>query len=170
MTCLRSRRTLNAGRDAHLPEGCASCVLQLNYRNDLGAATSGITAATAGNKYAAANMWRRSSFTPSDVDTAQVYDGFTIITMQWLESLGFCAPGEGGPYVAEGNTRLGGKLPTNTNGGMLNMGRVHGISHVIEGVLQLRGACGPRQTPNARVAVVANGGGPNAGCMILHRP
>ena len=125
---------------------------------------------TAGNKYAAANMWRRSSFTPSDVDTAQLYDGFTIITMQWLESLGFCAPGEGGPYVAAGNTRLGGKLPTNTNGGMLNMGRVHGISHIIEGVLQLRGACGPRQTPNARVAVVANGGGPNAGCMILHRP
>ena len=120
-------------------------------------------------EHAAKFMWRRSDFKPEDVDTAQLYDGFTIITMQWLEALGFCKKGEGGPFVAAGNTKLGGKLPTNTNGGMLNMGRVHGISHVIEAVQQLRGNCGPRQTPNAKVAVAANGGGPMAGCMLFYR-
>ena len=124
---------------------------------------------TSGSRYAAAELWSRSDFGPADVDTAQLYDGFTILTLQWLEALGFCAAGEGGPFVAEGHTRLGGRLPTNTNGGMLNLGRVHGISHVIEAVLQLRGCCGPRQTPGARVAVAANGGGPNAGCVVLSR-
>jgi acetyl-CoA acetyltransferase len=124
---------------------------------------------TSGSRYAAAELWRRSDFGPADVDTAQLYDGFTILTLQWLEALGFCAAGEGGPFVAEGHTRLGGRLPTNTNGGMLNLGRVHGISHVIEAVLQLRDVCGPRQTPGARVAVAANGGGPNAGCVVLYR-
>ncbi|MEE9284984.1 MAG: thiolase family protein [Dehalococcoidia bacterium] len=124
---------------------------------------------TMGTHHAAPNMWRRSQFKPDDVDTAQVYDGFTIITLQWLEALGFCKPGEAGPFVAEGNTRLGGKLPTNTNGGMLNIGRVHGISHVIEAVEQLRGNLGPRQVANARVAVAANGGGPMAGCMTFYR-
>ncbi len=124
---------------------------------------------TSGNFYAARQLWGRSQFKPEDVQTAQVYDGFTILTIQWLESLGLCQRGEGGPFVAAGNTRLGGRLPTNTNGGMLNIGRVHGISHVIEAVEQLRGTCGPRQTPNAKVAVAANGGGPMAGCMLFYR-
>lgn len=124
---------------------------------------------TSGSRDAAAELWRRSDLGPDDVDTAQLYDGFTILTLQWIEALGFCAPGEGGPFVAEGHTRLGGRLPTNTNGGMLNLGRVHGISHVIEAVLQLRGECGPRQTPGARVAVAANGGGPSGGCVVLLR-
>lgn len=119
--------------------------------------------------WAANAMWGRSQFEPKDVDTAQLYDGFTIITMQWLEALGFCGRGEAGPFVSEGHTRLGGTLPTNTNGGMLNIGRVHGISHVIEAVEQLRGTCGPRQTPNAKVAVAANAGGPMAGCLIMCR-
>ncbi len=124
---------------------------------------------TSGNFYAGQQLWKRASFKPADVDTAQVYDGFTILTMQWLESLRLCPKGEAGPFIAAGNTRLGGKLPTNTNGGMLNIGRVHGISHVIEAVEQLRGTCGPRQTPKAEVAVAANGGGPMAGCMLFYR-
>lgn len=124
---------------------------------------------TNGSIVAAKHLWKRSQFKPSDVDTAQLYDGFTMLTINWLEALGLCPMGEGGPFIADGNTKLGGKLPTNTNGGMLNIGRVHGISHVIEAVEQLRGACGPRQTPSARVAVATNGGGPMAGAAVLYR-
>ncbi|MBI3743921.1 MAG: thiolase family protein [Chloroflexi bacterium] len=122
---------------------------------------------TMGTHIAAKNMWRRSQFKPSDVHTANLYDGFTIITFNWLEALGFVKPGEAGPFVAAGQTRLGGKLPLNTNGGMLNIGRVHGISHVIEGVEQLRGESGQRQVKNAKIAVAANGGGPMAGCLVM---
>ena len=46
---------------------------------------------------------------PADVDTAQLYDGFSVITFQWLEALGLVRPGQAGPFIAAGNTRLGGR-------------------------------------------------------------
>ena len=52
-------------------------------------------------------LWSRTDLTPADVDCAQLYDGFTIITLQWLEALGLCPMGESGPFIAEGHTRLG---------------------------------------------------------------
>ena len=76
------------------------------------------------------------------MDFAQLYDGFTIITFQWLEALGFCKLGEAGPFVEAGNTRLGGRVPTNTDGGACNVGRRHGANFCIESVRQLRGECG----------------------------
>ena len=54
-------------------------------------------------------------------------------------------------FVAEGNTSLGGRLPINCDGGMVNVGRIHGVNHMVEVMQQLRGASGPRQTPNAEV-------------------
>jgi acetyl-CoA acetyltransferase len=117
---------------------------------------------------AARHLWSRTDLKPADVDVAQLYDGFSILTLVWLESLGFCAHGEGGAFIEGGHRiALGGELPINTGGGQLSGGRLHGFGHVHEAVLQLRGAATDRQVDNARVALVANGGGPVAGVLLL---
>ncbi len=120
---------------------------------------------------AAAEMWSRTDLRPADVDIAQLYDGFTFLTFAWLEALGLCEEGGAGPFV-EGAARiaLDGELPLNTYGGQLSAGRMHGYWVLHEACLQLRGEAGERQVARQpEVAVVANGGGPIAGCMLLHR-
>jgi acetyl-CoA acetyltransferase len=119
---------------------------------------------------AADEMWSRTDLKPADVDIAELYDGFTFLTFAWLEALGFCADGEAGPFV-EGADRiaLDGQLPLNTYGGQLSAGRMHGNWVLHEACLQLRGEAGPRQVRKRDVAVVSNGGGPIAGCMVLTR-
>ena len=117
---------------------------------------------------AAAELWGRTDLRPADVDLAQLYDGFTFLTLSWLEALGFCGEGEAGPFV-EGAARIArqGQLPLNTYGGQLSAGRMHGYWVLHEACLQLRGQAGARQVPRHEVAVVSNGGGPIAGCMLL---
>ncbi len=119
---------------------------------------------------AAAEMWCRTDLGPADVDIAELYDGFTFLTLAWLEALGFCGDGEAGPFV-EGAARiaLDGELPLNTYGGQLSAGRMHGNWVLHEACLQLRGEAGERQVGKHDVAVVSNGGGPIAGCMVLTR-
>ncbi len=112
-------------------------------------------------------LWSRTDLTPADVDTAHLYDGFSIITLQWLEGLGLCPPGQAADFVMEGNTRLGGKVPTNTDGGAINVGRRHGANFCIEAVHQLRGHCGDRQVDGAEVSVWANAVGMFGGAMLL---
>ena len=118
---------------------------------------------------AAAHMWSRTELKPADVDTAQLYDGFSFLTLAWLEALGFCGRGESGPFVEDDRIALGGELPLNTWGGQLSGGRLHGFGFVAEAVRQLRGECGERQVPRCEVAAVGVGGGPVAGCMLLTR-
>ncbi|MCU1346921.1 MAG: putative lipid transfer protein [Acidimicrobiia bacterium] len=117
--------------------------------------------------HCAKNLWARTDLTPADVDCAQLYDGFSIITFQWLEALGLCEPGQAGPFIAAGGTRLGGAMPTNTDGGACNVGRRHGANFCIEATRQLRGECGDRQVTDAEVAVWANAVGPFSGAMLL---
>jgi acetyl-CoA acetyltransferase len=120
---------------------------------------------------AAEEMWRRSDLRPADVDVAGLYDGFSILTLLWLEALGFCGPGEGGSFVEGGRAiALGGQLPLNTNGGQLSGGRLHGLGFVHEVCLQLRGQAGDRQVDGARVGAVAVGALPSVGCMLLRGP
>ena len=117
--------------------------------------------------HAAETLWSRTDLKPSDVDTAQLYDGFTIITMQWLEALGFCKTGEAGPFIESGAVRLGGSLPLNTDGGACNVGRRHGANFCIETVRQLRGECDVRQVPDAKVGVWANAVGFFSGAVLM---
>jgi acetyl-CoA acetyltransferase len=120
---------------------------------------------------AAAEMWSRTDLRPADIDVAQLYDGFTFLTVAWLEALGIVGDGEAGPFF-EGGTRiaLDGELPLNTYGGQLSAGRMHGYWYLHEACVQLRGEGGERQIPRPpEVAVVAVGGGPIAGCMLLTR-
>jgi len=118
-----------------------------------------------------ADLWKRTDYKPSDVDTAQLYDGFSFQAIAWLEALGFCEVGEGGRYV-EGGKRiaLDGELPLNTFGGQIGAGRLHGFGFAHEAVVQLRGKGGARQIAgDPRVAVSTSGGGPLATALLLAR-
>jgi acetyl-CoA acetyltransferase len=119
----------------------------------------------------AAAMWERTDLRPADVDVAELYDGFTIECVWWLEAMGFCGPGEAGAFV-EGGKRIGitGELPLNTWGGQLSGGRLHAaFGHVAEAVRQLRGEAGARQVAGAQVAAVTSVGGYEAGAALLTR-
>lgn len=99
---------------------------------------------------------------PKDIDVAQLYDCFTIVPIIELEELGFCEPGEGGTFFAEGRAGIGGELPVNTHGGMLShahAGAAGGLFGIVEAVRQLRGGLGERQVERAEVALVHNEGG-----------
>jgi acetyl-CoA acetyltransferase len=124
---------------------------------------------TMASRDAATMMWDRTDLTPADVDLAELYDGFSFITLAWLEALGFCGHGEGGAFL-EGGARIArdGELPLNTQGGQLSAGRLHGYGFLHEACLQLWGEAGARQVAGEpEVAVAAAGGGPLASCLLL---
>lgn len=117
------------------------------------------------------DLWARTDYKPSDVDTVQLYDGFSFQALAWLEALGFCELGEGGRFI-EGGKRIAidGELPLNTFGGQIGAGRLHGFGFAHEAVVQLRGKGGARQIPGEpRVAVSTSGGGPLATALLLTR-
>jgi acetyl-CoA acetyltransferase len=107
----------------------------------------------------------------ADIDVCELYDAFTIVPILALEALGFCQPGEGGPFVSGQRTAPGGDFPMNTNGGGLSYTHtgMYGMFAIIEAVRQLRGECGPRQVPNAKVALCHGTGGTwsSAATLIL---
>lgn len=117
------------------------------------------------------DLWKRTDYTPADVDTVQLYDGFSFLTLTWLEALGFCEIGEGGRFI-EGGQRiaLDGELPLNTFGGQIGAGRLHGFGFAHESVVQLRGLGGERQIKgDPKVAIATSGGGPLATALLLAR-
>ena len=120
---------------------------------------------------AAQQLWSRTDLKPSDVQMAQLYDGFSWLTMSWLEALGLCGVGESGPFV-EGGERIArdGELPLNTHGGQLSAGRLHGYGFLHEGATQMWGQGGDRQiaTP-PEIGVIGAGGGNTCGCLLLVR-
>ncbi|HEY1857120.1 thiolase [Acidocella sp.] len=98
---------------------------------------------------------------PSDVDVALLYDAFTITPILFLEDLGFCAKGEGGPFVQDGGIAPGGRLAVNTNGGGLSYCHpgMYGLLAMIECIRQLRGECGARQVTKHDIALAHGNGG-----------
>jgi acetyl-CoA acetyltransferase/uncharacterized OB-fold protein len=115
-----------------------------------------------------AHLWTRTSLTPNDVDVAELYDGFTLNCLSWIEALGFCGIGEAKDFLDGGkNIARDGVLPLNTHGGQLSHGRTHGMGLIHEAVTQLRGEAGQRQVANARVAVASSGGLTPSGVLLL---
>ncbi len=118
------------------------------------------------------NLWRQSGYTAADIDVANIYDGFTILTLDWLEAA-FGKRGESPGMLEDAwdpisqTLKLFGRIPMSTHGGNLSEGRVQGMGHVLESVAQLRGEAGPRQVAGARRALVLNGANPvNAGLIL----
>jgi acetyl-CoA acetyltransferase len=99
-----------------------------------------------------------------DVDIYFPYDGFTIITLGWIENTGWCRPGGAAKFIAEhwdaASNRLliRGRIPVNPHGGSLAEGATRGTGHLREAVVQLRGQAGERQVRGARTALVTPGG------------
>ena len=103
--------------------------------------------------------FRMAGITRNDIGTCQLYDCYTYTVLVTLEDYGFCAKGEGGPFVADGKLGPGGSLPTNTGGGQLSGYYMWGFTPLSEAVVQARGQGGARQVPrNDCVLVSANGG------------
>jgi acetyl-CoA acetyltransferase len=112
-------------------------------------------------------LYRRAGLGPADIDVAQIYDCFTITVLIQLEDYGFCKKGEGGPFAASRALELGGALPINTAGGNLSEGYIHGLSHIVEGVRQIR-TTSPSQVPGAETCLVTSGL-PNASSAMILR-
>jgi len=104
---------------------------------------------------------------PEDVDFAEIYDCFTSVVLMGLEGLGFCDRGGAGEFVQSGATALDGRLPTNTHGGLLSEGYLHGMNSVAEAVLQLQGRGGDRQAPKHEVGVVTSGALADGSALVL---
>lgn len=99
---------------------------------------------------------------PEDIDLAEIHDATAFGEIHQYESLGFCRIGEGGPFAESGATKLGGKIPINTSGGLISRGHpvgASGLGQIFELVTQLRNEAGARQVKGCRIAMGENGGG-----------
>jgi acetyl-CoA acetyltransferase len=118
-------------------------------------------------------VWEMSGYGPEDMDVIQLYEAMSPGFLWDAEDCGFCKPGEAGKLLKEGYFEIGGKMPANTDGGL--MGRGHptgatGIAQIAELFFQLREEAGPRQVSGAKIAFNhCSGGGPNAVCHVLKR-
>jgi acetyl-CoA acetyltransferase len=99
---------------------------------------------------------------PTDISLAELHDATAYGELHQTEAMGFCPMGEGGPYAESGATKLGGKQPVNTSGGLETRGHpigASGLAQIHELCLQLRGEAGKRQVENTRIGLAENGGG-----------
>ncbi len=117
--------------------------------------------------YIADDLWASAGVGPDDVDVAEIYDCFTYSVLMQLEGFGFCAEGEGGPFVEGGRIARDGALPINTHGGLLSEAYIHGLNHVVEAVEQLRGQSGARQIDGAEIAFTSAGAMTCGSALVL---
>ncbi|TFH00785.1 MAG: thiolase domain-containing protein, partial [Calditrichales bacterium] len=119
--------------------------------------------------HAAKKAYAQASLTPQKIDVIEVHDCFTIAELVVMEELGLYKRGKSGPAVLAGETRIGGKIPVNTSGGLKSKGHpvgATGVAQVIEIVEQLSGQAGKRQVKNARIGLTQNMGGSGGSCVI----
>jgi acetyl-CoA acetyltransferase len=117
-----------------------------HYRDDL--------AKMEGSIALARRLFDRSGYRRDDIDAAMIYDAFSPILLMQLEAFGFCGFGEAKDFIADGNLAIGGRLPTNTNGGLIGEGYIHGLNLVLEATRQLRGSA-VNQVPDVRRILVS---------------
>lgn len=114
-------------------------------------------------------LWNSAGMTPADVDMAQLYDCFSSSVLLAMEGLGLAGRGEAADMVRAGHTRPGGRLPVNTNGGLLAEGYLHGMNTVAEAVYQMQGRAGVRTVEGADTCVVTSGALTDGSALVLAR-
>ena len=108
-----------------------------------------------------AKAYEEAGIGPEDVSLAEVYDLSSALELDWYEDLQLCPRGEGARLIRDGVTRIGGRLPVNTSGGLACFGEAvpaQALAQVCELTWQLRGEAGQRQVEGARVGITANQG------------
>ena len=113
--------------------------------------------------------FERAGVTPDEIDVCEIYDAFTPMVLLSFEALGFCKRGDGGPFVEGGTMRVDGSLPTNTHGGLLCEGYLHGMNTVAEAVLQIQGRGGDRQVAKHDRCAVTSGALMDGSALVLAR-
>jgi acetyl-CoA acetyltransferase len=116
-------------------------------------------------------LWSRTQLGPSDVDVAEIYDGFSIYAVLWLEALRLIPRYGTGKFVEDGHRiALDGELPISTGGGQLSAGRMHGFGGLLEACRQLRQEAGDHQVPGRpQVGIVTSGAESFTSCLLLTR-
>jgi acetyl-CoA acetyltransferase len=120
--------------------------------------------ASSGHKFVADRIWDQTGLSAKDMDVALIYDHFSCMVLMQMEDYGFCEKGEGSDYVLSGKLRydaatqggVGGGVPVNTHGGNLNEAYIIGMTHIVEGVEQVRGTA-INQVKDAEFALVSGG-------------
>ncbi len=110
--------------------------------------------------------YEQAGIGPEDIHVAELHDASAPAELIHYENLGFCAPGDAPKLIRSGDTDLGGRISVNPSGGLLSRGHplgATGAAQIIELTRQLRGQAGPRQRPDAKVALAENNGGQLAG-------
>jgi acetyl-CoA C-acetyltransferase len=141
--------------------GCASASMSILRRPDLTGLPSAVEAAR--------QAYEMAGVTAADIKVAEVHDCFTIAEIMAYEDLGFCGRGEGGHFIDDRQSYIGGKTPVNADGGLKAKGHpigATGVSMTYEIVKQLRGECGERQVPGADVGLTHNVGGIGQYCFV----
>jgi acetyl-CoA acetyltransferase len=117
----------------------------------------------------AGDLWGSAGIAPADVDMAQLYDCFSSSVLLAMEGLGLAGRGEAADMIREGHTLPGGRLPVNTNGGLLAEGYLHGMNTVAEAVYQMQGRAGTRTVEGAESCVVTSGALTDGSALVLTR-
>jgi acetyl-CoA acetyltransferase len=112
--------------------------------------------ASSGHRAVAKRLYAMAGVGPEDIDVACLYDHFSPMVLMQVEDYGFCPIGEGGPFIADGNIRLGGKIPVNTHGGNLSEAYIIGMTHLVEAVEQVRGTA-INQVPDCAYSLCTGG-------------
>jgi acetyl-CoA acetyltransferase len=113
------------------------------------------------------DLFADAGVTRGDLDLAEIYDCFTSTVLMGLEGLGLCGRGESGAFVRSGATALTGSLPTNTHGGLLAEGYLHGMNTVTEAALQVAGRAPANQVAKHEVCVVTSGALMDGSALVL---
>jgi acetyl-CoA acetyltransferase len=160
-----------------ISDGAAAAVLTARPARVRVAASvlkSGLTREHAPKKgawLAAEEAYARAGIAPEDVDVVEVHDAAAPAELQLYEQIGLAPFGEGARLIRAGHVRLDGRIPVNTSGGLLARGHpigATGLAQIVELVLQLRDAAGPRQVAGAKVGLAQNGGGWHDGDNLAH--
>jgi acetyl-CoA acetyltransferase len=117
-------------------------------------------------KVVADELWASSGLTPSDIQTAILYDHFTPYVLMQLEEFGFCGRGEAKDFIKDGALEIGGCLPINTHGGQLGEAYIHGMNGIAEAVRQVRGTSVNQVDKVENVLVTAGTGVPTSGLIL----
>ncbi|MCK4578139.1 MAG: thiolase domain-containing protein, partial [Candidatus Marinimicrobia bacterium] len=118
---------------------------------------------------AARTAYQLAGMAPDKINVTEVHDCFTIAELCVMEALGYAEPGQAAALVEAGETRLGGKLPINTSGGLKSKGHpvgASGVAQIVELTEQLRGTAGDRQVSGAKFGLAQNMGGTGASCTV----